>query len=201
MYAVTGGEVIDLNENHSPQLDLLVFDKLRNFAFYSGNAVLLPAEALLVSIEIKSILTKIEVEKSLKAARSLRRLKPFRKNLFNGNRGSTPDALQCRYFHCLFAYNTDLLEEGWLQKEYSRLATTANDSNIVESAIDRVYVAKRGLINPVDRRGLVEEPEDGNALMSFYMHILNFLTRENSRRAAVPYLDYAGRMSKGWTHL
>ena len=41
----------------------------------------------------------------------------------------------------------------------------------------------------------------GTALMQFYMHILNFLARENDRRESVPYLEYAGRMTEGWKSL
>ena len=200
-YEVTSGEVVDLKENHSPQLDLLIYDKLRNFSFYSGQSAILPAEALLVSLEVKSLLTKQEVEKSVKAAAKLRELKPYKKPLFEGGRGAEPHKPQCRYFHCLFAYNTDISEGGWVGKEYDRLVKVTNQSDASHIGLDRVYVADRGVINPKDKVGMVEEHKSGNALMVFYMHILNFLVRENSRREPVDYLEYAGRMSEGWQNL
>jgi hypothetical protein len=43
-----------------------------------------------------------------------------------------------------------------------------------------------------------ESEDNAECLLHFYMHILNFVQRENNRRQTVPYLDYAGKLSKGW---
>jgi hypothetical protein len=45
-------------------------------------------------------------------------------------------------------------------------------------ALDRLYVANRGLINPTERRCVIEKPNSGVALMNLCMHTLNFLLRE-----------------------
>jgi hypothetical protein len=46
-----------------------------------------------------------------------------------------------------------------------------------------------------------ELKDNAQLFMYFYMHLLNYVQRENSRRLRVPYLDYAGNMSNGWTKL
>lgn len=200
-YKVVKGEVVDLFDNHSPQLDVMIYDGQRNFAFYSEENCLIPAEALLVSIEVKSLLNATEVEHSLKSASKLSELKPYRMELASRReRGEAADE-KCRYFHCLFAYNTDLSEDNWLNKEYSRFLAWSESLEVPKSVFSRIYVANRGLINPDEERGITEEPQSGVALMHFYMHILNFLTRENRRRKSAPYLDYAGRLTAGWAKL
>src|SRR5882757_7171029 len=51
-FGVTTGEVVDLNGQIGPQLDILIYDRNADFAFNSGNHSILAAEALLASIEI-----------------------------------------------------------------------------------------------------------------------------------------------------
>lgn len=200
-FGIAKGEVIDVDGRRSPQLDLMIFDKFRNFAFYSGDASILPAEALLVSIEVKSTLNSGELGKILRAAQILHRLRPFRVRLTGPRRAGQPADDHARFFHCVFAYNSDLAESNWLQNEQDRFASAASKLSIPVSVVSRIYVANRGLINPSESRGLTEEKNEGTALMQFYMHILNFLSRENDRRKPVPYIEYAGRMTKGWRSL
>jgi hypothetical protein len=57
-FRVDGGEVIDLFGNTSPQVDLLVSDSQRNFPLVEGSSVILPVEALLVAVEVKSLLDR-----------------------------------------------------------------------------------------------------------------------------------------------
>jgi hypothetical protein len=40
-FEVGDGEVIDLNEDHSPQLDVMIFNSHNNYAFASGKKLLL----------------------------------------------------------------------------------------------------------------------------------------------------------------
>ena len=200
-YQVVKGEVVDLFEKHSPQLDVMIFDGQRNFAFYSQENCILPAEALLVSIEVKSLLSKTELELAFKSASKIKELKPFRMDIASPReRGEAADR-KCRYFHCLFAYNTDIAEDNWLSNEYARFVAISEGMGIHVSVLDRLYVANRGLINPSAGLGITEEPNSGVALMNFYMHSLNFLIRENKRRESAPYVDYAGRLTEGWTKL
>jgi hypothetical protein len=200
-FGVVSGEVVDPWGNHSPQLDVMVFDRIRNIPMHAGGAAILPAEALLASFEIKSLLTKAEVEDSLKAATKLRSLRPFKRPLIADDRGHTSRSDQCRYFHVLFAYNSNLAATDWLASEYTRLMETARQSKLDPSSIDRIYVAKRGLIHPVRNRGVSEGGDDGLGLMNLFSHLLNFVVRENGNRASAPYDQYFGRLATGWKSL
>src|SRR6476659_1599322 len=86
-FAVTKAEIVDLYETHSPQMDAVIYDQMRNTAFYSGAISILPVEALLVSIEVKSTLTLEEIKTSVNSARKLRQLKPFKKKFVPVRRG------------------------------------------------------------------------------------------------------------------
>ena len=198
---VVSGEVVDPLGNHSPQLDVMVFDRIRNIPIHAGGAAILPAEALLASFEIKSVLTKAEVVDSLKAATLLRSLRPFKRPLIREDRGQTSRSDQCRYFHVLFAYHSDLSEADWLGCEYTRFVETARQSKLDPSSIDRIYVAKRGLIHPARNRGVSESGDDGLGLMNLFSHLLNFVVRENGNRASAPYIQYFGRLGTGWKNL
>jgi hypothetical protein len=201
VFGVASGEVVDAWGTHSPQLDVMIFDRIRNFPVHAGGAVILPAEALLASLEVKSLLTKSETEKSLKAATKLRLLKPFKRPLIGDDRGLTSRRDQCRYFHLVFAYHSDLAATDWLGAEHKRYVETAGQLNLDPASIDRIYVAKRGLIHPAENRGVRESDDDGLGLMNLYGHLLNFVIRENRNRAAAPYDQYFGRLASGWQNL
>jgi hypothetical protein len=101
--------VVDQFNVAGPQLDVLVFDQTRNFSFSDGEVCILPAEALLASIEVKSKLDAAEVERSSKAARKLRMLRPFKATLGGRDMGAAAEeGKRARYFHCVFAYNSDV---------------------------------------------------------------------------------------------
>jgi hypothetical protein len=200
-FGVAKGEAVDIRGRRGPQLDVMIFNKTRNFAFYNGALKILPAEALLASVEVKSLLSKSELESSLKAAKRLNELRPFGRHLSVRRRDGKPADNKARFFHCIFAYDSDLKAEGWLEQEYLRLSGVARDLKAEQGLIDRIYVLNRGLINSTGHTGVTEQPHEGTALMQFYMHILNFLARENDRRESVPYLEYAGRMTGGWRSL
>lgn len=202
-FEVVGGEVVDPHGIHSPQLDLMIYDRLRNVPIYSDetSSAVLPAEALIASVEVKSTLTKKDLVKSLKAAEKLRALRPFKRPLLSGDRGGDSRRDQCRYFHVVFAYSSDIGETDWLAKEDARLRDVATDLAISEDVLDRIYVAERGLLHPATRRGIREEPGEAIGLMNLFMHTLNFVIRENDNRKPVPYSQYSGTLSQGWQDL
>ncbi len=202
-FAVSGGEVIDLNELKSPQLDVMIWDQVRNFGFYTGSKVIIPAEALIVSIEVKTKLTLNEIKKSLKAAVKLHELQPFKKPIAQARTGGKGHDGVCRYFHCVFAYDSDLVNgDDYLKREYKRYEKAINDVGCDSGVIERIYVANRGVMNPRKKWGLMEETNQGDALMHFYLDIFNFLTRENGRRDQAPYIGYIGQIGKtNWEKL
>ena len=196
-YKVVSGEAVDYLDHHSPQLDVMIFDGDRNFAFHSEEAHLLPAEALLVSIEVKSTLNWTEIDKSLKAASSLHKLRPFGKTPSLTKAGGNAAKPILRFFHAIFAYDTDLVTgDDWLQRELTRTVDAAVELKVNPNIIDRVYVANRGFLNVPSGLGVPETTPGGLALLHFYMDILNFVVRENGRRPAAEYTSYAGRMTK-----
>jgi hypothetical protein len=202
-FKITSGEVIDLYDKSSPQLDLMIYDAVRNFGFYSKSKSILPAEALLVSIEIKSILSSEEIRKSVKAAQKLYTIKPFKKPLSSPRIDGEAFDGRCRYFHCIFAYDSTIKsEEDYLKKEYDRYNNIITELSAPENIIDRIYVANKGMINPRKSWGLSEFDNPGRALMHFYLDMLNFLIRENNRRETVPYIAYIGQIGKTkWENL
>lgn len=196
-FAVVEGEVVDLNGRTSPQLDVLFFDQSRNFALIADTSHVLPAEALLASIEVKSILTKAEIEKSAAAATKLRMLEPFSRRLAGTDAGNLATKMKiARYFHCIFAYETDLSENEWCNREAERFRSACGKSHLVDS----VYILNRGLIN-IPRNIAMLEDESGGAITNFYFSILNFIQRENERRAETPFDRYVTNASKSWTKL
>ena len=197
-YTVVKGEVVDLFNTSSPQMDIMIYDNSRNIPLYSGGICVLPAEALLASIEVKSKLTQDETKKILKSVKALKSLKPFKQALDSVVLGrSQDDKVICRYYHCIFAYDTDLSKDNWITKEVARFRRVATEEKVNPTLIDRIFVLNRGLINLAHSIG--KSSDDSNeTFLYFYMNLLNFLERENGRRKTVPYQDYSGTMTKGW---
>lgn len=200
-FEIKPGEAVDCFNSSSPQLDLMIYDKSKTIEFYNGDASIIPAEALLVSIEVKSKLTKEETKKILKNSTKLRQLKPFKKKPILKQRKDDNTIPHCRFFHCVFAYETDFKTDDWAKSEYQRFKEVADETKTELNSIDRIYVAKKGLINPINGQGVNEEDREVRSLMYFFSHILNFAMRENGRRKPVPYELYAGRQSQGWKSL
>ncbi|MBU3967181.1 MAG: hypothetical protein KKG76_07400 [Euryarchaeota archaeon] len=127
-------------------------------------------------------------------------MKAFKRNLSPVREAGAPADEKSRYFYCVFAYDSDLTKENWIKKEYLRLVEVSKEIGIEYNLIDRIYVANRGIINPVSKNGVIED-DDGIGLMNFYMNILNFLLRENARRNPAPIIDYGGKLTQGWIKL
>jgi uncharacterized protein DUF6602 len=192
-FGVATGEVVDQFNLSSPQLDVLIFDKMRDFSLSDGDIQILPAEALLASIEVKSKLTASEIRESSQAARKLRALRPFGSKLGGRDMGALEkdSGKRARYLHCLFAYNTDIVEADWVNGEASRFIQHQQPG---EHLVDVVYVLDRGVLYLSDGRGRSED-KDGSAITTFYFTILNFIERESRRRPQTPYQDYASRLA------
>lgn len=196
-FGVTSGEVVDLNGQTGPQLDILIYDRYADFAFNSGNQSILAAEALLASIEIKSRLNSGEVGKCVEAARKLRQLRPYNRELGGRDVGEHQDGKKrARYMHCVFTFDTDLSETKWTTKEVGRFDQKMGNDHL----IDAVYVLGRGLINFSYRKARSEDAA-GGAITSFYFTILNFALREADRRQPTPYDRYVTHSVRSWTDI
>jgi len=201
-FAVGKGEVIDYRDYRTGQLDIIVYDNstCAPISVQSEN-VLLPCEALYVVVEVKSTLTKAELEKSYAAANRIRQLRPFKSRFIGPRRdGEAADdgAHRCQYL--LFAYSSDLANNSeWLQKEFARVAMCAASAQTSLDCIDRVVVLDRGMLNPGGAAGEGSDPE--TSFLDSYLHLVNFLTRESGRRPAVDWQMYGPRASGGWRKL
>lgn len=196
-YRATKGEVVDLRGRKSPQLDVVIFDSNKNFPLYSGDTVVLPAEALLASVEVKSRLTANEVANSQDAARALKLLEPMKRKLGSANAPGRSSGLRpYRYLHGLFAYDTDLKEESWAATELGRIEKHCVGA--ADEAVDLVYVLKRGLIDTRSRSFIPEDERTGQALVAFWFALYNFIDRENRRRERAPYFSYANDLNRFW---
>ena len=197
-YKVVGGEIADIKGNTSGQIDVIVYNHQRNSAFLSGDSHILPAEAALITVEVKSLLTRAEMVKSLKGAAKLKRLKPLGKPLGAPRGGGAAFDGAFRYFHCIFAYNTDLKEDAWGGNEYKRMSEVATETGISANLVDRVYVADRGMIIPEKEIFLPEEGKNAYALLQLVLHAISFCTREDQRRPQADYVNYASSASSRW---
>ncbi len=191
-FAVTEGEIVDTMGAVGPQLDLMFYDQGVDFALNAGASSILPAEAVLSTVEVKSVLSQQEISKSIVAAQKLRALQPFGRPLV-GLDFAKAFPKSARYYHCLFAYQSDLTEDDWIEKEYHRFAQSCGDAHI----FDAVYVLGRGFLNIAHKRGRLEDAE-GGAITAFYFSILNFIQREAKRRKMTPYEMYVSPAAKGW---
>lgn len=192
-YAAVGGEIVDVRGQMSPQMDVIVYNRMKNPAFVSGASHILPAEAPLVTFEVKSTLTAEELKKSYRAAHTLKDLHPLGRPLSPVRKEGAPADDQFRYFHCVFAYSTDLAETAdWEEREFKRIVAAAASEAIDVALIDRVYVADRGMIIPEKSVAVSEEIANGTALFQLFLHAMNFVLREDDRRPSVDYTNYSG---------
>jgi hypothetical protein len=102
-----------------------------------------------------------------------------------------------RYYHCVFAYDTDLAAANWIKAEARRFRKHEGEN---EHLIDAVYVLHRGLINLGHKTARTEDA-GGAAITSFYFSLLNFIQREGARRDDTPYQNYASLLKGAWIPL
>jgi hypothetical protein len=196
-FGVATGEVVDLNGRAGPQLDILIYDRYADFSFSTGSQTILPAEALLASVEIKSKLTAAEVRKSVEGAKKLRKLRPHDRELAGHDINDHDDnKKRARFMHCVFAFETDLAASKWPKNEVVRFDAAQGSAHL----IDAVYVLERGVVNFNYRKARLEDA-DGGAIMTFYFTILNFVVREANRRMPTPYGRYVTHGEKTWSDI
>ena len=200
-YGVVGGEIIDSKGHHSSQTDVIIYNQNNNCAFYSGGSHIIAAEAALVTIEVKSVLSGEEIVSIVKAASNMRGLRPLGRTPVGARDHGAPAVNSFRYFHSVFAYGTNLSEDDWAQKEFTRLKDECDRQSVPLDAIDRLYVADRGMILPAKAIVLLEQPQSGDALMHYILHAVNFCVREDKRRPHVDNVNYADTSTKSWMRL
>jgi hypothetical protein len=98
----------------------------------------------------------------------------------------------------LFAYTSNLVQTEWAQKEFERTKIAAHRAACDIDHIDRIFVLDRGTIRPQIGMATVGENSSG-IFLDFYIHLMNFLTRERSRRPVIDWTAYTRR--KPWIRL
>lgn len=202
-FGVSTGEIIDRRDRRTGQLDLIVYDQTVTRAIHTGHKnALYPCEAVYVVIEVKSVLSKAEVETCLTAAGKVRALRPFGERFVDARtQGAPADDSAHRCMYVVFAYSSDIGEEGWLEKEYQRLQAVAGETGKKISNIDRVLVLDRGIINPSRGQGRTAEQDPGALFAEFFLHMANFVARERDRRPKLSWQSYALPRSHRWQTL
>jgi hypothetical protein len=177
----------------------------------SEDPLWVPAEAVLACIEVKSKLTKAELVKTFEGAKLLAKLRPFGRGFILEDVGLedkslTPSGKQrkklvrSRCFRTLFAYESDLAKQDWLLKEWEGVQVAANDCSCMPTSIDRILVIGRGLITPAARAG-TEDSAFSSVFHQWWIHLANFLERENSRRPPLDWQKYTKKKIPGWVNL
>jgi hypothetical protein len=200
---VAKGEAIDFRGRRTGQLDIIVYDADMAAPITSRSEnVLVPAESLLAVIEVKTTLTQNDLSTSYDAAKKVRGLHPF-KQRFVASRGDGKPAEEGSYrcMYLIFSYGTNLSESSWLQKEFARLEAASTAKGLALDLIDVVYVLTRGMIRPPRQTGKKHDADEVNTFLEFYLHVVNFLRREQPRRPTMDWQAYTTRTSEGWTKL
>src|ERR1700691_600890 len=205
------GEIVDYLDQRSGEVDIIIFDKIRN-AVLSDEPLWIPAESLLAYIEVKSVLTEAGLRESYTAAQKLSLLRPFKRTftLADGNAegvvSKIPQSAEdlgtkpLRCFRTVFAYKTNLTDADWLTREWARVLKVTGEIPCAPALIDRILVLNRGMINPPVKSG-VDEFEISSVFHQWFINLVNFLTRENGRRPPVDWQLYSKERLPGWKTL
>lgn len=199
-FHVGSGEVMDASGAMSGQTDLFIYDGANTRPpFESGSNSLLPAEALLATVEIKSTLTKAETANALAGLAKLRALRPWDAPWEVARRGGrAAEQGVPRIFTTLFAYRTDFGAESWAAKETARVRDGCADAPVEVQFLDRVVVLDRGLLIPA-KGEVAEPPQERGVLGLWFIQLVNFLAREVARRDAFPWDQYAIKSGNNWS--
>jgi len=185
------GEAIDVFGSRTPQLDLVIYDRMRVGPFFAaGEDALFPAEAILATIEVKSTVNREAMNQFAGSVAAIHSLRPYKQPFVFARTGGAKDDGAPRVQSTLFAYESDLGQEGWARSELERARECISENNCPVQGVDRIVVLNRGVILPVDGEAINESVQTG-VLRTWFFHLVNFLTREAERRRAFPWSTYA----------
>lgn len=201
-YKVARGEVIDASGLQSGQTDILIYDgsSVTPLLTRDDGLVLLPAEALLATVEVKSNLTAEEIRRSVRGLVNLRKLRPYASPWGLARQGGkhADDGLPT-FFATVFAYSTTIVAENWRAGEIQRVREECAGLQAPTQWVDRVVVLSRGIVLPSAGRVATFSAEQQVLGLWFYQ-LMNFLARETARRAPFPWSLYERSLSPEWSH-
>jgi hypothetical protein len=202
-FGVANGEAIDFRDRRTGQLDIVIYDAdiAAPISAQSEN-VLIPAEALLAVVEVKTILSQDELDNCYAAAKKIRALRPFKQAFVSArDEGRAAEDGKFRCLYIVFAYGTNLSAEDWLQKEFDRLAKAASKNAGQMNLLDMIFVLNRGILRPGSKAGKINDGEETDTFLEFYIHVVNFIRRELPRRPSMDWQAYTTRTAKGWVQI
>jgi hypothetical protein len=202
-FGVTTGEAIDNGGRRSGQLDIVVFDRHTTAPLLKrGVGDLLPAEALLAVVEVKSVLSQKDLNMAAGAARRISELQPFGQPFVAARTEGADFDGRCRCQYSVVAFKSNLGERDWTAKEWSRLKRAASKAGVETKRIDRVLVLDRGMLVPPTQSAKQKTGESEVLLRHWFLHMINFVQREAARRPRFEFESY-GRQptNSSWTKL
>jgi hypothetical protein len=198
-FRAANGEIVDVGGERSGQIDILLYDRVGTAPLLTqpDGRVLIGAEAVLAVIEVKSTLSKSELQKAINGFVKVRSLRPWGYPWARYRpRGKQADKGP-RCFSSIFAFDTDLGKVDWALKELTRVRSESVSAGFHPEHLDRIVVLSRGLLLPAD--GLSASSKlDRQVLGMWYSALLHFVTREADRRAPFPWHDYESWDSREW---
>lgn len=199
------GEVVDAAGQTSGQIDVIIFDATANMPFprfHADDPHILPAEALLATIEVKSRLTKDRVNEAVDGLKRITALQPFGGDWASApRRGSGPSG-HPRVFTSVFGYTTDIVDgPTWPASELKRFRESCAAKDVPCEYLNRVVVLDRGTLLPAEGSSLTAaSEEDAVPLADWYFHLINFLNREAARRPSVDWTFYTPTANRRYKH-
>lgn len=199
-YMVKRGEVIDASGAQSGQTDILIYDgsMVTPLLTRDSGLVLLPAEALLATVEVKSNLTAEEIRRSIKGVVNMRKLRPYASPWGLARQGGQhADDKLPTFFSTVFAYSTTIGPEDWQIREISRIRRECSSLGVPTQWIDRLVVLSQGIVLPAAGRAATFSA-DQQVLGLWFYQLMNFLARETARRAPFPWSLYERSLTPDW---
>lgn len=198
-FTVADGEILDAHGNRTGQTDLFIFDGsvTRPLQVFPDGTVLLPAEAVLATVEVKSTLTEPEVDRAIRGVDKVHGLRPWGDPWLPPRQGEPADDRRARVFTSVFAYRSSLTAEPWAKRELERFRARSKACGSPVESVDRLVVLDRGMVLPAP--GRVAEPgEERGVLGLWFFSLINFLAREVERRKPFPWDRYEARTPDVW---
>jgi hypothetical protein len=135
--SICTGCITDYEGGQSRQIDIILFDKtVIPPLMLTEIEGIVPVESVLATVEVKSLLTRTELRKSMENARSIKLLEPLFAEI---KRSDEPKRSPPAY---VFAFKSDLGHKS----EYQRLKEVVDHSN--RDGRDKVYVPVSALCVP-----------------------------------------------------
>ena len=163
-FIVTTGQAVDASGVQTPQLDLILYDSHLSAPLlrHPDGPELLPAEALIAVVEVKSKFTREEAAHCVRASTSLFSSRSTAGTLASrlGGADAADGAPRCMY--SILAFESDLSALNWAASEWKRLREVASKAEADVSRIDRLTVLSTGSSGPSDLYSVAGRGRQGN---------------------------------------